>query len=90
MSWGIELPVLLLPPVDAQLALDIEHINRLQAAGTIDMETAEWMFGCAHGRFEATLARLEEAPLRWVCPLCGTVSSNPSCRPGCLAYRAPR
>jgi hypothetical protein len=89
VSWGIELPVLLLPPVDAQLALDIEHVRRLEAAGTIDLETAQWMFGCAHSKFEAQLARLEEPPRRWECPLCGTVSSNPSCRPGCDNYRAP-
>jgi hypothetical protein len=89
MTW-VQLPVLLLPPVDAQLALDIERIHRLEAAGTIDMETAEWMFDCAHGRFEAQLARLEEPPRRWECPRCGTVSSNPSCRPGCLNYETPR
>ena len=84
MRWG---QLLLLPPVDAQLVLELERIRGLHAAGAIDLQTADWLSSRAHDALEAELERREAPPGRHDCPLCGGVGSSPTHRPDCVLYQ---
>ena len=87
MRWGLEL---MLPPVDAQLVLELERIRELAAADRIDMETEAWLTDRAHNALEAELERREAPRARYDCRVCGGVGTSPTHGPGCPYYRERR
>lgn len=86
MRAGLEL---LLPPVDVPLLQEIEEVHRLEAAGRIDQEYAEFRLRRAHDALDAELERREAPRSRFDCGVCGGVGSRPTHGLRCPYYRRP-
>jgi hypothetical protein len=82
--------VLLLPPMDVPLVLEIERVSALEAAGSIDAAEATRLLDRAHDALDAALERREAPRTRFDCSACGGVGSRPTHRLDCVYYRRPR
>ena len=86
MSTGLG-QLLLLPPADMPLVLELERIHRLEAAGQLGPAEATWLAGRAHDALDAELERREAPRTRFDCRVCGAIGSRPTHRIDCIYYR---
>jgi hypothetical protein len=74
------------PPLDTRLAVEIERVCHLEAAG-LDVADAEWLLDRAHDAMEAELERREAPRGRFDCLACGASGTHEVHRLDCVFYR---